>query len=253
MRIALIAPVNYLYYQLRTTYQLMLPQMMVDGIYRDHYLALRDRGDHIILDNGAAEGIDIPDVDLLKLALECGPLVDVAVPDVLGDMEATYNRFCIFFGGMEKLILGAEFAGRFGIVAQGKDIYQARTLVDKVMGTQWRPLIGTVFIPRLLVQPGDLFARIRLADMIHDTWGARLAIHMFGSSPYFTREALAISVQAPFVRGMDTSMPFSATHRGQSIFSAINVRRPEGYFDIRDLDEELLRRNIDSFLQWGKT
>jgi hypothetical protein len=255
MRVALIAPVNYLYYQLRTTYQLMLPQMLADGIYKDHYLALKDRGDHIILDNGAAEGIDMSDLELLSFIQMYDPS-EIAVPDVLGDADATFDRFCYFFEYLDQTQTRTRerlpLAGRFGIVAQGRDIYEAKTLVSKVMGTKWRSYIGTVFIPRLLVTQEELFARIRLAEMIHQDWQNRLAIHMFGSSPLFLREILAISVQAPFVRGMDTSLPFNVTYSGQSIFTGISGRRPEGYFDIRGLDEELLRRNIESFLEWGK-
>ncbi len=252
MQVALIAPWELLYYQRKTHYQLMLPQLLTNPEYCDAYDEFTARGDYVIMDNGAAEGKAFADDYLLGQAT-LFKVSELAIPDVLGDTEETYARMEMFLAHVQQN-LGSPFPFKFGLVAQGRDRREALDLVYKVVGSRWVDDIKTIFIPRLLVSEDDRFVRINIAEELWDEFGDRFDLHMFGSSPVWPREILAIQAEAPFVRGIDTSLPFNMTHKKLSVMNGGNSTRPSDYFDLEaeEFDPVLLDRNVGTYLSWAR-
>jgi len=77
-----------------STMHLVLPQYWHHQAYRETYTWLsRERGDHIILDNGVAEGFDSATTmrKVETIARELRP-TEIVAPDVIGDPKETIKR-----------------------------------------------------------------------------------------------------------------------------------------------------------------
>jgi len=214
---------------------LVLPQLTTNEKYKSAYKEFEDLGDYLILDNGAAEDQWYNVSELMSIARQY-KVDEVAIPDTLGDADTTYLRLELFFADNEPLLqdIGInEWGPKLGFVAQGKEWHEAMRLVSRVMQSKYASRISTVYLPRLLLQKGDRYARIALANNIHNTY-PELNIHMFGASVVWPLEMLAISKEAPFVRSMDTSMPFNfaiASKRLGVDYRQANPGRVQNYFD----------------------
>lgn len=271
MKLALIPPLCRLRDMEQTDYQLILPQLVNSHVrYEDFVYHLKTRGDFLILDNGAAEGKIVEEDDLIDIAVEL-EVNELAVPDTLGDMVATLKQFIGFFERNEETLAVNKFSTggpNLGFVAQGNSWVESISLVNTVMKSDWSPYINTVYIPRLLVkESGNVRERIQVAEQIYKDYAGRLEIHMFGSAPEWPREAMAVDTECPYVRGMDTSMPYNFAYQeprrpaqamggGASIWDATGskplIRRPEGYFtkSLDRFDLPLLEQNVRVMHTW---
>lgn len=274
MKLALIAPLSLLETQ-TTDYQLVLPHLLsTNEDYKIFTTLCNDdvySHDFVILDNGAAEqpGEQVDAFDLLCMC-EDFPISELAIPDVLGDSEATYQELAKFFSQNEQQIVEVQHkrfdAGRpplqFGFVVQGKTLEQARDLIHRVMSSRFATFFSTVYIPRLLIKESeDPIIRIKLAEHIHNVYKDRLHIHMFGCSHLYPREIRDIVKFCPYVRSIDTSLPYSATFHSMSLMQSPSIFgerseafiRPDGYF-IRGkdrFDPDLLEFNLKVFKGWA--
>lgn len=268
MKLALIPPTSLLEDCLQTDYQLLLPrQLDADEDYELAYMTMGARGDFFILDNGAAENDQYSDGDLIEMALHYD-VDELAIPDVLGDTVETIRRFNKFFElepTLAKEGFGVDEGPKLGYVAQGKGWREALAGVQAIMEDDNQAYIHTVYLPRLLVkESGEIRERILLAAAIRQTFGDRLDIHMFGSAPEWPREALAIANEVPFVRGMDTSMPYNWAFKGRalgggpSIFDhdantgIQKIGRPTDYFELKQesFDLPLVKQNVRVMHSW---
>lgn len=235
-----------------TNMQLMLPHITYPE-YTRAYRKFKDRGDYIIMDNGAAEKIALPDNQFVQRAL-AHKVDELAVPDVLGDADKTFVQFLHFMTDYSDLLVDSEI--RIGFVTQGKNVDEAIALIDAVMRTHWAPYVCTAFVPRLLVKKNNLFARITIAQYINKQYPL-LNIHMFGASKIFAREALMFSKEVPYVRSIDTSMPFNYSIIGKSLDSlelkTLEIGRATDYFeqDCREVDLALVSKNVGTMMQWA--
>lgn len=92
MRIALIPPIPHLSDVQETGFHLVLSHLLRDEKYATFYRERRDRGDYLILDNGAHElGASRDHVELLKNAEMLGAQ-EIVLPDVLFDRRGTIER-----------------------------------------------------------------------------------------------------------------------------------------------------------------
>lgn len=273
MKLALIAPLSLLETQ-TTDYQLVLPHLFMNEDYCEFVATCNDdvyTHDYVILDNGAAEQAG-EQVDAFGLLCMCEdfPINELAVPDVLGDSDATYQEIAKFFSQNERQIVEVQHKRfdvgwpplQFGFVAQGKTLEQARDLIHRVMSSRFATFFSTVYIPRLLIkESGDEQVRIKLAHRIEETYGDRLQIHMFGCSHLFPREIWYVAKYCPFVRSIDTSLPYSATFHSMSLMQSPSIFgarqeafiRPKDYFSLpkEKFDPELLEFNLKVFKGWA--
>lgn len=265
MDVAFIAPISLVDTQDDQQYQLMLPQLFsLSYKYAQAYYDYRRMQKFIILDNGAAEKNQVGMEELLQVAHEVAAN-EIAVPDTLYDARDTLLKLDTFFSSnldmIDRLRLG--YGTQFGFVAQGHNIEEAFALTLAVMRCRWNAYIDTVYLPRLLITSrNQRHERIKLADMIHKELGDRLNIHLFGSAPTYVQEVRVAAIDAPYIRSMDTSLPYNLTFNRASIIQSPSIwdqdrglpgKRPSDYFDLKEenFDKELLEFNMNMVRRWA--
>jgi hypothetical protein len=71
------------------SFHLVLAHELIDNYsLRQVYRQAADRGDFIIVDNGVAEGKDVPFIDVARIAFEINA-AEIVMPDVIGNWEAS--------------------------------------------------------------------------------------------------------------------------------------------------------------------
>lgn len=259
MKVAFIPPFSLLGQTARTDYQLMLPHLLSNEVYHQRCTELcANPHQFVILDNGAAEGVRISDSQLLLLA-GTYRVSELAIPDVLYDSKATLKRMDSFMQ-----IYTSTFGVKncqLGFVAQGLNSAESMYTVREVLNGPWEPYISTVYIPRLLIQAsGDRRERIKVAQRIDQEFGPRLAIHFFGASPLWCSEVQEAARVVPFVRGIDTSMPFNYAYHNIRIEYDTNaypldnpIERPNHYFELsaEHFNTRKLIDNQKTYLAWA--
>lgn len=197
---------------------------LTDGLsfYDATVRELAEIGTHVILDNGANEGVSIRDERLAHLAKEIGAR-ELVLPDVLGDSEKTLDavaRYLRYQGTNEMQYMG---------VVQGTSAPELYKVID-MYATM--PLIKTVGLPRLLLgtQLGNP-VRIDLANWIRNHYEKRFEIHFLGASSLWLKEPYYAAKYASHVRSIDTSLPYNYGLKGVRIdTTADKIDRSDDYF-----------------------
>lgn len=254
MRLALIPPISLLGLRgYETDMQLMLPQLVRNADYVEHYRRLcNDPEQFVILDNGAAEGYMCTDDELSSLAYEFQPQ-EVVIPDIMGDMTSTIEKAKDF----EQHVLKDPvlFAGNFNFmfVAQGQTYGE---FLSSALWAQQQGWISTIAIPRHAITTLDdeLARSIILESFVDALEGSSpKPIHFLGMNSEAPTEIANLSLFArEYVRSVDTSLPFVAGYHDLRIENAFHVKRPEGYFDlpINEFPFHPTERNINKMIEW---
>jgi hypothetical protein len=250
MKAALIAPKGYYNTVHVSNYHLALAQIDTDD-YLSNYAYEAGAGDYVIVDNGAAEGSTVSDADLIIAARNMSAN-EVVVPDVMRDCEGTINRVRDFldrkshWSGLPPL--------RFMLVVQGLDWHEVQRSIDHYMNTYDNPVLG---IPRhFLTTLADVEARIHVLKYIARRWGEDTRVHLLGTNPVWPKEVKTIGKEFPWVRGVDSSMPYNYAIAGFRIDAPdVHMNRPGAYFTADwtgKIDNDTLSYNIDTFLSWAR-
>lgn len=262
MQLALIPPYDLLHYTKKTTYQLMLPQCAEESTkYYMHYLGLcQDPEQFVILDNGAAEGVDFDWETLINMAYQF-EVSEIVVPDTLGNMEDTIDkaqRFIDFFlHGHPNAHEQFAWDFSFMFVVQGQTYEEVLKSAEWAASQRW---ISSLGIPRHMIETLEAAnARIRIANEI-TKMHANKDIHFLGASPQAPLEVQALAspsvTNQAYLRGFDTSMPFNYAHikafgKGHYIeLNTARISRPENYFNLpkEEFDADALEWNVDASL-----
>jgi hypothetical protein len=244
VRLALIPPLAHLDKLDETDYQLMLPDLASrpkTGLeYMEAYLWAKKRGDYVILDNGAAEGKVYP----IRILMDVAAAVEVdeiVVPDVMKNKNGTIAAAEKFFNQKPSL----DF--KYMFVAQGTSFSE---VAESVVAASKIQAITTIGLPRHLLDTlGHLDARRIVAMWINMMFGPRFEIHCLGANSKAKQEALLLS-DMPFIRGMDTSMPFVYAQAGLYLKHSSQVEnRKHGYFD-RECNPAYMDYNIVTMKDW---
>lgn len=253
VQVALIPPVSMLSYNKKQKYQLALPHMIKsNGTYRRAYRGYARTGKYVILDNGAAESVKIKADRLAAMALDLG-VHEVVAPDVLADMEGTVaNTLDFLRWDGERL---EDNKVKIGIVAQGSNFAEAMACVVTVMRSYYAYRVSVVYLPRLLVTSKHPDARLMLAQAIHTRY-PELEIHFLGASRKWLQEPVAMAEKVPFVRSIDTSVPFTEAYHGRLLGKTMTgLDRPDEYFEwatASDTKLEIIKKNVGRYLGWAK-
>jgi hypothetical protein len=219
MKLALLPPPKNAEWMLETNYQLLLPSHFGIGNYNEVVAQCAERGDYIILDNGAAEGLPIDDAEDLYDVARKYRATEVVIPDVYGDMQGTLEKF-------KGWAFNESFKHMAVVAAQNVD--EALTLIDAYLN---EPLVDTIGLPRLLLETCNASIRYYLVGYLSDhmeTTGVE--VHLLGTYPGFMNELHGLEVFANAgVRGIDTSAPF--------VYGLQCLRWP------KDLDAERARKS----------
>lgn len=252
---ALIPPVAMLSYNKSQKFQLMLPHLIRDQKYRRSYRGYcNDEEKYVILDNGAAESVHPLNASLIKIAGDFG-VDEVVAPDVLSDKNGTVVKTSHFLNALMNSPLWEKKDVKVGVVAQGFDHKEAFKCVELLVNSYLGDRIGVVYIPRLLVNSNHLEARLLLAHAIHVEW-PHLEIHFLGASRLWLQEPLAMATATPFVRSIDTSVPFTEAFYSRPLGKNLQGKpRPDRYFGwatSSDIKLEIIEKNVRRYLGWTR-
>lgn len=249
MQLCLIPPHGLEQVALRGSQHLVLAQIKHEQ-YANVYQQAWSRGDYLILDNGANEGEPVGDFALMARAAELGAR-EIVIPDVLGDMTETLRRARQFWSNLQEMTYPVTSYGYMAVV-QGKTLDE---LLDCAYVYTHMKRVTTLGIPRHLISTiGPKSIRVTVAKTIYARYGHRFQIHFLGTNAEWPDEVLYASREVPFVRSVDTSMPFNYTLAGRALeVNATPVNRPDDYFTKWHVpDRTLLDMNISTIQRWTR-
>lgn len=208
----------------------------------------RDRGDHIILDNGAAElNTAAPSPHMMI----CGKAVnahEIVLPDVLGDQAMTMKAVDRFLEEIPQV----ETYHDLMAVTQGVNMREIKQLVGCFASM---PQIKVLGIPRLLMGILGTAARIDIANMIEHAHPGRFQIHLLGANPLWPVEIRHAAKYASHIRSVDTSLPFNYALAGVSLRGnapQIVYRTPDYFTSAKKPQEGLVLDNIKVIMEWAR-
>lgn len=252
MQVGLIPPKGFEHFALQSTFQLALPQLVDD--FFPTYRQSRNQGDYIVLDNGAAEGELVDNETLLRLAgiLDADEIV---APDVMRDAAGTVaetGRFLMWY--KQAIETGRYSARKVMAVVQGTHLEEFKKCAHAYAMNE---IVTTIGIPRLMLGINSLGlpARIEFANWLQYEFGNRFEIHLLGANPKWVREVSAAADDAPHVRSIDTSLPFTYALASMTLQEArLPLMRVTDYFS-RDWSKSanagLVEKNIDTYMRWA--
>lgn len=226
--------------------------------YSTFYLNRRRAGDFVILDNGAAEGVDFSDPKrLTKLASDI-EANEIIVPDVMGDTVGTISRAKGF----------APYAApeyKYMAVLQGstqQEVLRCLGFFDTAPDMQYITCIG---IPRHLNDIHRTF-RLELAEfLIANAFHTRFQFHFLGASSWIREIAALTAIVEGYetanwdsvgFRGHDTSLPIYMGLAEKLVTTDTYTPRPKTFFEtvsVTDKARECVRSNIDTYLVWANS
>jgi hypothetical protein len=203
-------------------YHMILPSECGDQRYFNFY---RNALGYKILDNGAAEGEQLSNDELLYYARAMS-VDEVVIPDVMGDAKATTEKAFDFLRFVQDVQVIGDFNWMFCLHGTTMEEIEA-----SLSATQFLPFITTYALPRILASTMD-DAEIRI-KLSHNERVRHKRIHWLGAHSYID-EVLRMPT---WVGGIDTSMPMSLARAGLDIekdyntIEAKTLKRGEGFFD----------------------
>jgi hypothetical protein len=184
------------------------------------------------------------------MALKLG-VDEIVMPDVITDYETTIREADDFLGYIRQLVDTHPLIAtlNLGYVIQITDPKTLQAAIDPFLN---EPLISVLHLPRSMNHTMGAGSRIKVAQQIHDTYGDRFEIHLLGASASFVKELEVAQREAPWIRSMDTSMPFNYALVGALITDECVINRAPGYFDMKFTQEQhrLAGYNIGVMKSW---
>jgi hypothetical protein len=253
MKVALICPPALLErYGRLTHYHLVLPHLLESKKYSDFYRERRANGDFIILDNGAAEGLEYGPRHLHRLAKEV-EANEIVVPDTLGDYLDTISKAKAF-------VPYADPDFKYMAVIQGSTMEEVLKCLYYITSAPDMMYITSLGLPRVLNTIDHHFRAILASTIIREGIHEKFQIHFLGYSKWIREVTSLANIaegheaphwDAPGFRGIDTSMPIYMGLAGRYILENNYVERPDNYFDITHDRYEQVMANINAFLIWA--
>jgi hypothetical protein len=256
-------------------YHLILNRLVLeDGEYRRFYRQALASGEHyIILDNDAWEQGAASNIDALARGFEaltdqlpekCFSHLEVVVPDVLGDCDATIRA------ARETAPVWTGWASdhsvmHFMLVPQGATQLEwlecLRALVDEYLGLGFSCGNVCIGIPR---RNEGLEGGHRLSIQLVRMHSPDIPIHLLGI-PNDPRHIAGLERSQFNIRGIDSAEPILHALYGDRPLSAAyldekrhQIRRPEDYFSLDKLSLDLtyslyqdrVRQNVSGLREW---
>lgn len=241
-KIAQIVSVPHLEQIESNHYHMCLAHLVGQNLkYGEFYRCMSENGKFVLMDNGAAEGAQLPVEELLKMYEAIEP-TEIVLPDTLNDCVDTLRKTLAFVHEYK------ELPYRFMGVPQGKDFDEWCACVEVMLR---EPRINTIGVSKFLnIATGDEEIRFHCCAYIQKVasiLGRRdIEIHLLGcdEGPYLVGEMQKLF---PMVRGCDSAFAFIATQAGIEIDE--ETTRPEGEIDFIDgkVDRADLAKRLEEF------
>jgi len=258
MKVATILPTPLLGQEPATDYNMCLFHMVRDNEeYAKYFRTLRDQGKFVIMDNGAAEGVNPSPAELAAVYKKVQPS-EIVLPDIVYDKEETlrrtkeaYIQFCDEFMHQRY---------QFMAVPQGETFHEWLSCMTEMMQQRHITTIGvSKFVtPKYQEEMGKgTNVRLECVDAII-TEAARLGvamqIHLLGC---WDNPAEVGEIDRAFgdrVRGTDSAIAYVYTRAGKIYTPDIN--RPDNteidfnHGSTGKGDVGLLQQNMNSWIKY---
>ena len=249
MRVAILAPWNLLQYSALSNYHLTLLHLYKIKEYKEFYLERARQGDFITLDNGANEGVDIDDADLVDAAIEY-EVSEVVAPDQPRDGEESTERTLAFLSQYKPTLVARN------ILTMGCPHGQSRR--------QWlhnvrliAPLVTTLGVSKKVeeIDHGDL-QRPELVELVIDM---SPKIHLLGadSTYWWIKRYDHWYNQLRGVRSVDTQKLVAAGLQDVPL-DQMTTKAEVGSFDLSkaalvtaEHQDDIIRNNIRTYMEWA--
>lgn len=240
---------------------LALPQLLGRRAYGGMYKRVIGMGDYVVLDNGACEGQLAANYLLWEMVEQFRPS-ELVVPDDMRGTDDTLLAVRQFFAGDYSYKSKQHPDMKYMAVVQGRTKADLHRCIEEYIPMP----VNVIGIPRHLLSSAvtrttesKTSVRIDLANWIEERFPGRFQIHFLGTNPVWIGEVRAAAKYASHVRSVDTSLPFNYALEGvalevNNVMTRERINRPKLYFDSdwsRNVQVELLRRNIRSFMSWA--
>ncbi len=244
MRVAILSPANVLEeYSGLSSYHLTLAHLYEDQRYRMFYNDRHNRGDFIILDNGANEGVDFDDHKLVAMATE-GNCAEVVAPDYPRDGLISTNR-TLGFSAQYRTML-RERGVRIMGAPQGGTL---KTWLENFH--LLRHQVDTIGVSKVCERIPGITSRFELVAMIAQY---NITIHLLGADQRLSD--IDWYTKFPNVRGVDTQKPVSGGfhemgfHEGGQKPPSINLG--EDLSTSNSAQDKIILANIRTYREWAK-
>lgn len=218
----------------------------------DFYRERRANGNFIMLDNGAAEGLEYGPRHLLRLAKEV-EANEIIIPDTLGDYLETISKAKAF-------VPFADPDFKYMAVVQGSTVEEVLKCLYYFTSAPDMMYVTCLGLPRRLNTIEPHLRAVLASTIIREGIDTKFQIHFLGYSKQVreittltnvTEGHMAPHWDAPGFRGIDTSMPIYMGLAGRYILEDAYMERPANYFDITHDRYEQVMANINAFLIWA--
>ncbi len=218
-----------------------MPHLFQEKRYRDFYRRRSNDLDYIILDNGAAEGLEFGHKHLYTVAEGIGAH-EIVVPDTMGDANDTIAKG-LAFGRYTR------DGYRYMMVAQGKNSFECMQSIDMIVTDSKFAYVTAIGIPRL-INAQDRHARFKVSRFIAQKgYHVAMEYHYLGATRDL--DEVGYLAEAGVGRGIDTSAPI---YMGLKGFVLANydpyIPRPSNYFRL-SRSTSTVKDNIDTYLDWA--
>lgn len=247
--VAMIPPIPDVHWTSQMAFHLCeAPIVLTSEKYAQYYKWHAEKGNYVIMDNGAAIGGTVTDEAIVEAARKVHA-DEIVVPDAMANSELTLKRARQFI----RQYPGA--AGTLMLVPQGTDLDSWQKSLHDLIG-----VAKTYGVPRYIIGIGKhMHARIQggRGQLVSICQWEKLLCHLLGASddPFADLDLL----HNPAVRGLDTSLPFVMAQNnykllaepiadGQWCLPPLEGRRPS--LNFLKSSDMLGRVNLDTYLGW---
>lgn len=227
-RVAHIVPVTHLQDTANDQYHMCLAHLVADDRYREHFAKLSANGKFVLMDNGAAEGAQLPFGKLLEMYEQIQP-TEIVLPDTLYEPGSTIQKTRNFL----KMLDDRGLTGQYRVMAvpQGKTLSEweacARIFVKDTR-------IHSIGVSKFLnIATNAKYIRVDactvLNKLINEYHRTDLEVHLLGcdEGPQVVNMIHRIF---PFVRGCDSAFAYLAAQANKHL-TPEDDSRPEGTID----------------------
>lgn len=248
MKVAILSPTPVLEkFSAQSNYHLTLLHLYDNPAYRSFYNSRHEKGDFVILDNGANEGVEVDDSYLVQFGMSNG-VSEIVAPDQPRD-------------GVESTARTMEFVARHGqYIREG-----GRQLMGVPHGTyvaQWlenmhtmAPYVTTIGISKKVEEFIDRWNLAYLTYRYNYTRGNfTKQVHLLGADQH----PASIRNYDPrwMIRGVDTQKIIAAAYHGIHLTEGAHKDADAIYSldlakDPGSINEALALENITKFKEWA--
>lgn len=227
-KFAHIVPVDCLHVLDNKQYLMCLAHLVkANGAYGDYYAsAARKPGTYVLMDNGAAEGEQLSNEELLRCYARIHPN-EIVLPDTLCDCDDTLRKMD---EALELFVESECLPYRIMAVPQGKTINEWRRCAIEMVKDR---RINTIGVSKFLqMATGDTWARYNAVEILKGLMGEYnrhdLEVHLLGcSEPLHYVQTILDTF--PFVRGCDSALGYLFAQA--QVHPTEFTKRPKGEID----------------------